>query len=427
MRLATFARPFIPVAIAAATSGCVFRTQQIDTGSDAGPRCESMTVAPADALAALEAARARFEASGTTLDARIWEDPDAFVAFVKVAYEELGCSAGDASQAGVAQQPLHADHGPDFYCGKGHGVASLFHPPVSDCVNHACYVHDSCYTQCSASTHGCEFHAETQPCDAPFFATVDECMGTESWRVTDAVVSFIANVIASDETCGVAMTCPLPGTAAPGPCGLDRGGDRCGQCTDRVDPMGRCLSRACAEAPSDDTCYTANCSDVAPCFGGWGPGAPEAYVPDAGLPPDGGDPIPVTGDSLWDLVIEGAKLPDAKANGLPWDEDFGTGFGPPDPYASITVGTGSPVVTPTEQDNLYPTWSVRIPGLSAADLESSIAFSVTDADLVDDDAVGGCATALSQADFSGQHLSADCGALGGTAALVIYYHVEPSQ
>lgn len=84
---------------------------------------------------------------GTPIDGRIWSDPELFRRYMVAVYSAAG-------SAPPAQDPEMRRNGPSGgyqdnvrYCGRGQDCLTC--PPVSSCLNHACYVHDRCYARCS--------------------------------------------------------------------------------------------------------------------------------------------------------------------------------------------------------------------------------------------------------------------------------------
>ncbi|MBM4357319.1 MAG: hypothetical protein FJ096_04340 [Deltaproteobacteria bacterium] len=214
---------------------------------------------------------ATLEQSEITIDT-VWNDPKAFNDYIAELQSAFGC-APENKPAGQVSQYFHDKEnfaGAVGWCGPGHFKSWLY----SDCMNQACYRHDSCYTRCTGKTSlGCVWNDRTDPCDAVFFSEAETCMGgTRGWtRVIDRAVLFAANrarSIAPSLTCAADMSCPEPGFIGNGPCAYSPDSSTCGECLEKNDPGGACLEAACGGSLDDYLCYPASCN-VGPCYGGY--------------------------------------------------------------------------------------------------------------------------------------------------------------
>lgn len=369
-----------------------------DAGEAAGNGSQPQGSAPcatADQLpeeerrAAADAGVAALTRAGKTLgDA--WTEPATFQLFQQAAYGSVGCDLeGEAaSSSGMIEQGLHADEGPDFYCGPGHGSARLTVPTVASCLNQACRTHDACYAQCSAPTSlTCMWGGPTATCDDSFMETIESC-DDDSHKFASFLVRFLATALylqpgplTTSLACATGMTCP-----GLGPCLQEASSESCTHCLESRDVGGVCHERACEDDPVDITCYTANCPEVSGCFGGYNLPAPPVVVPPEET---------VSPDSQWSVAVLRAVIPDRKPNGDTWDADAG-GFAQPDVRVGVRVDGGGLITwTPVIQDSLVPTWATPplIGSATAAALQAGIEFTATDVDLAFHDAIGTCSTA----------------------------------
>lgn len=400
-------------------SGQLLGADSGDTGSTAS-ECAAETL-PASARSTIyEKAKANLEAGGAKFDASWWSDAAKFESFIKEVYSVAGCSPLSSAVlteggVGTLQQPLHSDEGPDFYCGPGHGLAKLWTPHVSACMNELCRQHDACYAMCSDGTDfPCAWNDNTGPCDEPFLTEIAACPPEPGTQFMSGAVEFIANLMkiaSSGLSCGT-MTCPELGELGRGVCSTDRTGADCAACLGETDRGALCFKRACTESPDDPLCYSANCPEVAECYGGCGKGVPGAIVPT--------EPVLEPDTVLWTLYAYEGHLPATKPDGTQWDIDF-FGFSPPDPFVFVTVGNDAEL-TASLQDVFVARWDQAVlqPETAAA-LRRGIAFEVWDEDITDHDYVGTCTFQMANEDFSRKEpISATC----DTEGLELHFYVK---
>lgn len=421
----------VSIALCSAVAGCTIRVGgSSDASGGTSPRneapaatdtCDEVDGLPTiDKRAAAEAGEAALTRAGKSL-ADAWADPAAFQLFEEAAYRSAGCDLMShlMSEAGKVQQPLHADRGPDYYCGPGHGADKLFVAAVSDCLNDLCRMHDACYAQCSARTGvTCMWSEPTAACDDPFVAAMNGCED-DSNQFGSFLVRFVARGLRTLRItgfgCPADMTCP-----GNGPCLTDRRSEACNYCLEQLDIGGVCLARACKDDPDEATCYAANCPSVSRCYGGY-----DVPVPPPPLPPIS----EVDPTSRWSVSVLRAVIPDTKPSGELWDADAG-GYASPDVVIGVRVGRPDAVQAKTAEqpDSLVPTWTNAQPLVQATalDLQTFIEFTATDLDLVFDDPIGTCTTAATANDFTGKPVAFECvGDTGG--AFTVYFALQPAN
>lgn len=375
------------------------------------PACNPKAFSDAEKQAIVDKAIARFEAeqkaeTGTGADSvrQAWNDEVKFARLVGYMYDEAGCSElreETPTAAGQSQQGLHNSNGPDYYCGPGHGSATLMHPPVSQCLNELCKLHDACYTMCNASTdkEKCSWDRNTRPCDDEFRMRASEC---EEFYLMDSLVRFLAGVLAAagkDYSCG-AMVCPPFGELGTGICATDPQNSDCTQCLRETDVGSQCFDHACGQAQDDPFCYTANCPNVSECYGGYGRGLPGATSPKETV----ADP-----DSRqWDVTLASAVLPEHTASGEEWDIGV-AGYGPPDPYAVVTIADTTER-TWRIREATRPDWGATFGPFTAQQLRNGLELEFWDEDIAFDDYMGGCSYAVSDIDFNEDHVTVACDA-----------------
>jgi hypothetical protein len=361
-----------------------------------------------DVQRAFEDAAKRLETQGTSL-AEAWTDPDRFLELHTEARRAAGCEP-ISETPGKAPSALHADHGPDNYCGPGHRAQSFLNPNVSSCLNEACRVHDACYAGCSRKTGlGCMWGSETEACDREMLRSADACEHDDHEFASRGVIwlAHSLDAIGPNFTCQAGMVCP-----GVGPCRTNPEGGGCIWCLALQDPNAACLARAC-NAAIEELCYLSNCPDVGQCFGddslpdsssggsggsdGVG-GAPSEPLGGAGGSLDGGmggqsfDP-----QTLWVFSIAAAELPPAKPDGLAWDA--GDTFEAPDPFVRARVGRPDAAAhdSTSPEDNFFPTWvpPQELVAATASEFLTYINVEVWDEDLVVHDFAGACTLQLS--------------------------------
>lgn len=372
----------------------------------------------AEKEAAAKAAEAQLVSEGKTL-AEAWSDPAVFELFQNAAYGAVDCdlAASIPSAPGEQHEALHADAGPDYYCGPGHGADLLLVPAVSDCLNVACRAHDACYAQCSAPTGAlCMWGGPTSACDDPFMVAMRACHD-DTHEFSSLLVRFVATSLYSAGA--TAFGCPSEMTCTgEGPCLLDRKSDDCSFCLEKRDVGSVCHDRACVDDADETTCYTANCPAVGGCYGGYN-------VP---VKPVDELPVEITPESMWTFSVLQAVIPDFKPSGDTWDGDAG-GFTNPDVSISVRVGSvDAPLHRTTQiEDMLIPMWPEAPPLFvaSALELQSFMEITATDGDLALDDVIGSCSTALTSGDFTGDPVEITCTADGRTA-FAVYIALTPA-
>lgn len=105
-------------------------------------------------------AATQLQAEGIHLDRSVWTDPGKFATYEKRFRSLVNCPEPAAPPlkrvsgwGGPDLEPQHhSDPGPDDFCGPSHGTWQDKH--VSNCLNRACFNHDSCYARCSEKTGG---------------------------------------------------------------------------------------------------------------------------------------------------------------------------------------------------------------------------------------------------------------------------------
>lgn len=397
-------------------SGCVVRMEDQNgsggSGGGSAQPCAAEALSDAELTAIYEQARTNLVAKGTELDRDTWGDATKFGAFSAEVYALAGCSP----QSGLAQQALHSDDGPDFYCGSGHGLEKLATPRVSQCMNDACRLHDACYAMCDGPSKGCEFDSNMAPCDEPFLKQIEACPSEPGTRLASGMVEFIANILyvkGSLFSCGD-MKCPELGGPGTGVCSTDPSGADCKGCLSETDRGNLCFDAACADVPGDAVCYAANCPEVSECYGGYGLGVP------GGVPPK--NPVADPDSVLWDLHLISGELPFTKPDGSDWDADA-FGWSPPDPYVVVTVGTETGQ-TDSPEDVFKPPWHTKVlTAVTAQSLRDGITFEVWDEDVFDDDSVGACHFEMSNDTFNAEYLTASCDSTG----LKVHFYVKRAQ
>ena len=371
------------------------------------PACKPEAFSDAEKQAIVDKAIARFEAeqkaqTGTGADSvrKAWNDEVKFARLMGYMYEEARCTElldDTPTTEGQSQQGLHASNGPDYYCGPGHGAASLTHPKVSQCLNELCKLHDACYTMCNHPTADCTWDTNTQPCDDEFLTRAAEC---STDKLSDYFVRFLANSLALKGeffSCGE-MVCPQFGELGTGICATDAQSTDCTQCLAETDVGDQCFDHACSQAQDDPFCYTANCPRVAECYGGYGRGLPGATSPkEMVFDPD---------SRSWMVEVVSAELPSHKPSGAEWDVDW-FGYSPPDPFARIQIG-GDIRITTAIQEAVRPEWYERFGPFSAQDLRDGIGLEVWDEDIWEDDLMGGCVYPAKDDDFNAAFVKHAC-------------------
>lgn len=335
-------------------------------------------------------------AEGVVVDNGAWEDAAVFGNVIDRVYDDAGCPLPE----GEAQQALHAAPAPNFYCGPGHGHASLLRPPVSACINHACVDHDACYAMCTDEPSlACSWSAATASCDDPFMERLKQC---DDPTFIDRVVVGMAGVLNEVPGTCDALECPAYGELGAGVCAVEPGTLECSRCLEEFDVEYACLIRSCVETPDDWFCYTANCPQVQPCFGGgWdGTSWADGCVDYTGHPED----------YAWRIVVVQGTMPLTKSTGAPWDEGAFIGFDLPDPYVMVSLdGVGLAGETSAAEDDVYPTWNEEVVSqIASTEFTSELSFEAWDEDLVEDDLIGACVAAPAMEDFCQPALHASC-------------------
>ena len=130
--------------------------------SSGGSDITGLTDAQLDA--AFEQAVREFEqATGQTLDASVWENPEQFALLMGYVKSYLPLT------------DIPEEHGEDTaYCGPGSGQQNESFFPGS-CLNAVCQTHDECYGQIEAD-YDCYWSARTGSCDDPWFSGHTQCL-----------------------------------------------------------------------------------------------------------------------------------------------------------------------------------------------------------------------------------------------------------
>ena len=103
------------------------------------------------------------QATGQTLDASVWENPEQFAILMNSVKSYLPLTH------------IPEEHGEDTaYCGPGSGQQNESYFPGS-CLNAVCQTHDECYGQIAAD-YGCYWSSATDTCDDPWFSGHTQCL-----------------------------------------------------------------------------------------------------------------------------------------------------------------------------------------------------------------------------------------------------------
>jgi hypothetical protein len=385
-----------------------------------------------DMQAAVDQALATMKGEGVTPE-EVWATPDRFVEFHAQAQRAAGCEPAKAASGKIAE-PLHADRGPDNYCGPGHSTDL---PQVSTCLNDACFHHDACYARCSAETSlTCMWGGPTTSCDDAMFAAADSCVH-DSHKFASFVVISLAKLLSTNGPtfgCEVGMKCP-----GEGACDRDRTGSECLACLEHYDPQASCSARACEDS-MDDVCYLANCPDIGRCFGrseltslpgdtGVGGAGGTSGDGEAGSPITGGAGGDTGASQLpigsWSITLVRGEVPQTKPTGEAWDA---SPFEAPDPFVRVRIGAADamPVETSSPEDTYFPVWSgdgpIAIAG--AEEFATYLSVEMWDEDLSQHDLIGSCETQLSGNNFGGAVQRFDCLSAEGVLRFTVYYSMS---
>jgi Ca2+-dependent lipid-binding protein len=128
----------------------------------------------------------------------------------------------------------------------------------------------------------------------------------------------------------------------------------------------------------------------------------------------------LNGNTLYDFVAVGAKVPVANQSGGSWDAFSGL----PDPVLTATSGAKSGS-TASKSDTLTPVWNtVALSGLTATALKASLKVELNDADIAFNDLMGGCSIALTATDFDGALHTAACAKSATGVAFTVDYRLK---
>jgi len=242
---------------------------------------EAENASPEQLETFFQATRKELERVGIRLDADVWTDPAKFQQYTTAYFKAVGCS-DPAAPTNSVSSPLHADFGPDYYCGPGHGLSGLKYPRVSRCLNRACFLHDSCYAACSADTQDCSWRPVTRACDVAMLQTADACDNEFGTKIASFAVRRIAHLlfdiadVRGTDGCAAGMSCPGSIEGGLGICATQPASNQCKECLTTLDS--ECRERS-AEAQDDlhqqcrdgrlpaSTCVAADCPDARRCFG----------------------------------------------------------------------------------------------------------------------------------------------------------------
>jgi hypothetical protein len=132
-------------------------------------------------------------------------------------------------------------------------------------------------------------------------------------------------------------------------------------------------------------------------------------------------------DSLWDVAITGADIPEKKLNGSAWDPFNGL----PDPYVKLfsnLAATSHAGQTAYVSDNLHPTYSESpLKGISAKELMNNLSFEIWDDDVDYDDQVGGCKIGISAGNFGGVVQQVTCSPTPSLPSVTLRFKLVPHQ
>lgn len=131
-------------------------------------------------------------------------------------------------------------------------------------------------------------------------------------------------------------------------------------------------------------------------------------------------------NSLWDVVVTGADVPEKKLNGSDWDPLYGL----PDPYVKLFSNLGADShagQTAVQANNLHPVYTNEVPlkGISAKELMNNLSFEIWDDDYDFDDQIGGCKIGLSAANFSGVVQQVTCSPTPSLPSVTLRFKLVP--
>lgn len=130
-------------------------------------------------------------------------------------------------------------------------------------------------------------------------------------------------------------------------------------------------------------------------------------------------------NSLWDVYISFAVLPEKDSADLYWDYPTGA----PDAFVIVYSSEGASShsgQTTVINDSTIPFWAeTPLKGVKASELLNNTSISIYDSDLAYDDYMGGCQLPLSAAVFDGSLQDHTCPASAAAVSVKIYYRINP--
>ncbi len=133
-------------------------------------------------------------------------------------------------------------------------------------------------------------------------------------------------------------------------------------------------------------------------------------------------------NSLWDVYISFAVVPELNKAGASWDPLAGA----PDPFLTVFTSEGASVhsgVTTTLTDTTIPFWQeTPVKGVKASELLANTSIEIKDYDAFDfDDFIGGCQLPLTPAIFDGSLQNHVCPATPSGVSVKVYFRINPHK